>query len=291
MKKNLIRPLSILLSLVMVLGLIPGMSLTAFAAPTETLLTKITPTGIDTYSESVAGVVTVTLSDISRFSGGRWAYGGTVTVAPKAGYTITKCIFDARAGAVEDTEAPFSIDVRSVTNVGSVEVYGYQAPSSSYVDGSGKSQTVNATELAANTTNWTDGSWYIAPAGGITISGRITVNGTVNLILRDGATLTASAGITTTNATLNIYAQSAGTGTLTAKGSNGGGNSAGRNAGIGGCGGAYEENGGAGGTVSIFGGTVTATGGNSVGGGVPKPARSGEILHNHVNHAAACGTE
>ena len=130
------------------------------------------------------------------------------------------------------------------------------AASTTYIDGSGESQTVNATELAASTTSWTNGSWYIVPAGGVTISSRITVNGTVNLILRDGATLTASAGITTTNATLNIYAQSAGTGALTAKGSTG-------CAGIGGRVGGYGSNGGAGGTVSIFGGTVTATGGTA----------------------------
>ena len=141
------------------------------------------------------------------------------------------------------------------------------AAGDSYIDGSGTSKTVDATELEATTTNWTDGLWYIAPAGGLTISGRITVNGTVNLILRDGATLTANAGITTTGATLNIYAQSEGTGALIATGSNGGRNSTGGSAGIGGCGGAYENNGGAGGTVSIFGGTVTATGGNSGGGG------------------------
>ena len=229
------------------------MGLTAFAAPTKTLLTKITPTGIDSYSESVPGVVTVTLSNISRYKDA-WAYGGTVTVEPKEGYTITKCIFDARKGAVEDTEAPFSIDVGSATYVYSVEVYGYKAASDSYVDGSGESQPVNATKLEATTTNWTDGSWYIVPEGGLTISSRIKVNGTVNLILRDGATLTANAGITTTGATLNIYAQSAGTGALTAKGSKG-------CAGIGGGAGGYEQNGGAGGTVSIFGGTVTATGG------------------------------
>ena len=130
------------------------------------------------------------------------------------------------------------------------------AASATYIDGSGESQTVDATELAADTTSWTDGLWYIAPAGGLTISGRITVNGTVNLILRDGATLTANAGITTTGATLNIYAQSAGTGALTAKGSTG-------CAGIGGRVGGYGSNGGAGGTVSIFGGTVTATGGTA----------------------------
>ena len=254
-KKISRKVISVLLSLLMVFSCFSGVSLTAFAAPTETLLTKITPTGIDTYSETVPGVVTVTLSNISRYKDA-WAYGGTVTVEPKEGYTITKCIFNARAGAVEDTEAPFSIDVREATYVYSVEVYGYQAASDSYVDGNGESQPVNATALEATTTNWTDGSWYIVPEGGLTISGRITVNGTVNLILRDGATLTANAGITTTGATLNIYAQSAGTGALTAKGSTG-------CAGIGGRVGGYGSNGGAGGTVSIFGGTVTATGGTA----------------------------
>ena len=124
-KKYSGKALGIILSLLMILTVIPSLSLTAFAAPTETLLTTITPTGIDTYSESVAGVVTVTLSNISRYSSG-WAYGGTVTVAPVEGYTITKCRFVARAGNVDDTEAPFSIDVRSVTYVRSVEVYGYQ---------------------------------------------------------------------------------------------------------------------------------------------------------------------
>ena len=104
----------------------------------------------------------------------------------------------------------------------------------SYVDGSGTSQTVDATELATSTTSWTNGSWYIVPEGGLTISGRIAVNGTVNLILRDGATLTASAGITVTvGNTLNIYAQSAGTGALSATGANGSRGTNGGNAGIG----------------------------------------------------------
>ena len=131
----------------------------------------------------------------------------------------------------------------------------------SYIDGNGTPQNEEATELAENTTSWTDGSWYIVPAGGLTISGRITVNGTVNLILRDGATLTASAGITTTNATLNIYAQSTGTGALIATGKNGGAQEGG-NAGIGGNGLGWGNSGGQGGTVNIYGGTVTATGGN-----------------------------
>ena len=136
------------------------------------------------------------------------------------------------------------------------------AASVSYVDGNGTSQTVDATELESTTTSWTDGSWYIVPEGGLTISGRIAVSGTVNLILRDGAELTASEGITTTGATLNIYAQSTGTGALTATGNNGGEPNGGGSAGIGGNGVARLVSGGAGGTVNIYGGTVTATGGN-----------------------------
>ena len=140
------------------------------------------------------------------------------------------------------------------------------AASVSYVDGNGTSQNVEATELEAATTSWTDGSWYIVPEGGLTISGRIAVSGTVNLILRDGTELTASAGITTTNATLNIYAQSTGTGALTATGANGA-TYTGGNAGIGGIGVGDYKSGGAGGTVNIYGGTVTATGGNGGSGG------------------------
>ena len=142
------KVISIVLSLLMVFSCFSGMCLTAFAAPTETLLTKITPTGIDTYSESVPGVVTVTLSNISRYNGS-WAYGGTVTVAPKDGYTITKCIFDARKGAVEDTEAPFSIDVGSATYVNSVEVYGYQAATNNIIINSAEHGSVTADPATA----------------------------------------------------------------------------------------------------------------------------------------------
>ncbi len=61
------------------------------------------------------------------------------------------------------------------------------------------------TTLANDTTVWTDGNWYVVPAGGVEISSRITVTGTVNLILTDGATLTAPKGITVaTGNTLNI---------------------------------------------------------------------------------------
>lgn len=70
--------------------------------------------------------------------------------------------------------------------------------------------------LTSSSTNWN--GWVVA-RGDVTISSRITVNGTANLILCDGATLTASQGITVNEGnTLNIFAQSAGTGTLNAYG-------------------------------------------------------------------------
>ena len=100
-------------------------------------------------------------------------------------------------------------------------------------------------------------TWYVVN-GNITNSNRIEVSGTVNLILCDGATLTAEAGITVQNnsylqnapeSILNIYAQSAGNnmGALVATGSRG-------YAGIGGADDAP-------GTVNIHGGKITATGG------------------------------
>ena len=129
-KKKISRKvISYVLALVMVfstmIGIVPGMSITAQAAPAETLLTTITPTGIDTYSESTAGVVNVTLSGITDYDTGKWWWGGTVTVTQKEGYTITKCRFNTKGGAVDDTEAPFSIDVGDAMYVRSVEVYGY----------------------------------------------------------------------------------------------------------------------------------------------------------------------
>ena len=104
-----------------------------------------------------------------------------------------------------------------------------------------------------------DGNWYAIDAD--TTVGTLTVNGTANLILVDGTTLTVNGGIRVTEGnTLNIYAQSAGTGKLVANGASG-------CAGIGGGRGAdgHEdgESGNAGGTcgkVQICGGIVTANG-------------------------------
>jgi len=112
------------------------------------------------------------------------------------------------------------------------------------------------TVVTKSTTTWEDGKWYVVkdnvsinPYGNY----RITVSGTANLILCDGATLTAPLGITVADgSTLNIYAQSEGTGKLYIKNNDGGTNAA--------IGGLYNSSGvgGAGGTVNIHGGEITA---------------------------------
>ena len=104
--------------------------------------------------------------------------------------------------------------------------------------------------------------WYVVDKDW-TVNATITVSGTVNLVLKDGCTLTVTgasdkAGINVGNSSsLKIFGQSGGSGTLVAKGGN-------RGAGIGG--GNSEGSG----TVGIFGGVVTAIGGDfgaGIGGG------------------------
>ena len=104
------------------------------------------------------------------------------------------------------------------------------------------------TVIDDDTTTW-NGSWYVV-TDNVTISSRVTVTGDVCLILQDGYTLTVNGGINVAEGnSLTIYGQTAGTGELVAQ------NPGNDNAGIGG----NDE--GTGGTVTIHGGNVTATGG------------------------------
>ena len=126
-------------------------------------------------------------------------------------------------------------------------------------------KTANVVPITANMTTLNNtgisNGWY-AVTEDVTISGRITVSGTVHLILCDGKTLTASSGVSVNSGnTLNIYSQS--------EGSNQGSLSATSNskgpAVIGGSG-KYQS----GGTIVINGGNITATGGDysaGIGGG------------------------
>ena len=117
-----------------------------------------------------------------------------------------------------------------------------------------KTETCTLVENSAEAVTWTAG-WYTV-SGTVTIDQPITVTGAVNLILTDGCDLTAAKGIVVpVNNSLTIYAQSGGSGTLTATGT----------AGAAGIGGGYD---GFRGHIAIHGGIVTAKGGG------PDPSQS-----------------
>ena len=113
-----------------------------------------------------------------------------------------------------------------------------------------KTGTAECTMIKASTTSLTSG-WY-AVKGDVTIADRISISGTVDLILTDGSKLTAGNGIyLPEGSTLNIYGQSAGTGKLNAYNEPRSGAAA-----IGGVHDADGENNG--GSLNVHGGEVTA---------------------------------
>ena len=74
----------------------------------------------------------------------------------------------------------------------------------------------NAVVVSSTTTAMQSGCWYVVSEDA-TVADRITVNGDVNLVLCDGATLTAQNGISVTDGhSLTIYSQSGNTGKLVA---------------------------------------------------------------------------
>ena len=122
--------------------------------------------------------------------------------------------------------------------------------------------TTLTTVTSGTTSMGTSGktTWFVVGSD-VTVSSRINISGTVNLILRDGAKLTVPQGITVQSGnTLNIYGQNAGTGTLYAT------STGGNHAAIG-----ARGEGNTLGIVNIHGGTITAIGGSwsaGIGGGV-----------------------
>ena len=122
-----------------------------------------------------------------------------------------------------------------------------------YIDANSVEQTVGATVVTAEST--LENTGWVMVNKDITIDSRVKIIGDVNLILADGCTLTATDGIEVEPGNiLTIYAQANGTGALFANGHTD------RTAGIGGSG--YYVDGNANcGTVNIYGGNITATGG------------------------------
>jgi len=220
--------------------------------------------------------------------------------ASDATSTFNSCYYTQAFGTVQGTSASGMSNETLVSNLGSGwEVSGnnvvpkminsldsylaYNTSTHDYEILTANSYTVVTSSTTTMGAAGTE-TWYMVSSN-VTISSRITVNGTVHLILCDGATLTASQGITVSSGnTLNIYGQTAGTGALNATGVKVGGDGteaaaigsvgilanvfgsvnihgghitadgAGWSAGIGG-----GVNGG-GGSVAIYGGTVNATG-------------------------------
>ncbi len=163
-----------------------------------------------------------------------------------------------------------------------------------------RSDAIDVATLQDNSSVSLRDNWYIV-RGNVTIRHRLTIAGTANLILADGAVLTCKDGIRSErklNSVLNIYPQSEGTGKLISKtgGQNWaaiGGNTAADAGAFNLHGGTIEAsaprsgiaggtnpdgNGGAGGPVKIFAGTVNVTAtdeaalGAAIGGGDSAPA-------------------
>ena len=133
----------------------------------------------------------------------------------------------------------------------------------SYLDENGEEQQCNVyTPVDKNTASWSNG-WYFVNDSITINSYQASVSGTVNLILGDGATLTAEKGISVVSSyTLNVFVQSHGTSTgkLISTGADG-------QAGIGSAAPRYSSsNPSAGGTVNIYGGDITAIGGKGAAG-------------------------
>ncbi len=166
----------------------------------------------------------------------------------------------------------------------------FAASGVTYVNASGVAQTPieNATDITSSTTTWTSGWYYIS--SDVTISSRVTVRGTVNLILGDGATLKASDGIAVVSGdSLTIWGQTNGTGRLEAT------SVYNRRAGIGGNG--MDETQAAG-TITINGGVIYASSteyGAAIGGGGNKDytnrygGSGGTITINGGNVTAVAG--
>ena len=252
---------------------------------------------INDINANTPGIVTIYDGKISRLgnwdSGGTFTlYGGKYAVNPSllayctipSGYSVQSNT-DSDSGTypwvVRNTSSPVANPYsHAVTEVTAnrqwtftmppydVEVVANYAPSYlAYNTATGGFDTHpipgNITAVTSGTTTMSNG-WYVVNSN-VTVSTRITVNGTVHLILADGATLTASQGITVNNGnTLNIYGQTSGTGALNATGAKLGGDGT-EAAGIGSTG--YS----AVGNITIHGGRITATGADwsaGIGGGV-----------------------
>ena len=190
----------------------------------------------------------------------------TCTVPCTGGSMNAECTVCAAEGAVpEDCAAPVVPSGNAVSDAnGTVDpgneenepaLLGVQN-SVAYVDKTGTPQTQdNVTEVTYSDTTWESG-WYVVQDQHIVIPGRVTVEGTVTLILADGCDLTVNGGIDVSPGnTFTVYGQEGGSGSLVASGETHGSISG--DAGIGGNADTVDF-----GDITLAAtGTITATGG------------------------------
>ena len=141
------RFLSILLSLVLVLGMLPGMSLTAYAEDGKTPITSPATTGTMTITLTIK-TMTVSAEDVTATVDGQ-PHGITVNVTdPATGYTIK---YGTVEGTYNQTTSP------TQTEVGSKTVY-YQVTAANYATYTGsatvtvsakQTQTITASDVTA----------------------------------------------------------------------------------------------------------------------------------------------
>ena len=217
--------------------------------------------------------------------------GGTVT-RPNNPVKDGKRFVEWRLnGSAYDFSAPVNSDI-------SLIAYFTDITPVIYRDTDGTYKTVSDYKIIENTNGvlTLSNNWYVV-FGNVSVNTRVVVNGTVNLLICDGASFNASKGITVNNGkTLNIYGQSNDSGVLTATADMtnyaGIGGAGDRSCGIINISGATvnatgAENGAGigsgtgtvGGTVRIYGGNVNATGGTKAAAiGSGNTGASGQIM-------------
>lgn len=263
--------LSFLLTLAMLVGLMPGMGLTAYAQELSGFVTiddvsagDIIGTNVEDFmcydytitllanrhgdrNGNVKTTDTVLGNDFSFdnhdgvfiYSGGNFYYPYDAYGICEA-FEVTEIDHNNRTA----TLAGFSSPDNSVLLNSAIEYCYYNG--SSYLSGTTPAESTY--QVSADSKKWTDGRWYVV-TDDVTIENRISINGTVRLVLCDGVTLNAPNGISLKSGnSLIIYGQTNGSGILNA-------NNNGIAAGIG------SENEGTCGNLTINSGTVNATGG------------------------------
>ncbi|MDO4487174.1 MAG: InlB B-repeat-containing protein [Bacillota bacterium] len=228
------------------------------------------------------GKVTINGGIVIQGNSGR-VYGTSVTLNESFTISEGKTLTIERGTTLTIPENVILTNNGTIINNGTINgtVNGNQPIDFSmrYLDETGTEKTAsNVTVIAADNIyrfNTLSHGWYVVD-GTVTANKRITISGTVDLILADGCNFTVNGGIEVESLNcLRVYAQSTGDnmGKLTANTKDG------DNAGIGG------SVGNTGGFITIIGGTVTAesTNGAGIGGG------AGEYHDGVYNGGDGCG--